>query len=84
MKYLRRLRNGMRPLAAYGITTFMPMISCNLALAGEAAQALHAATCAVVGKLGSSNRLPNRLKVGPLKLPKFSPWDSSLNVKTMG
>ena len=52
------------------------MLSCNLALAGEAAQALHAATCAIVGKLGAGNRLPNRLKVGPLKLPKFSPWDS--------
>ena len=54
----------------------MPMLSCNLALAGEAVQALHAATCAIVGKLGAGNRLPNRLKIGPLKLPKFSPWDS--------
>ena len=61
----------MRPLSAYGITTFMPMLSCNLALAGEAAQALHAATCAIVAKLGAGNRVPNRIKVGPLKLPKF-------------
>ena len=66
----------MRPLADYGITSFMPMLSCNLALAGEAAQALHAAMCAVVGKLGAGNRVPNRIKVGPIKLPKFSPWDS--------
>ena len=76
MKLLRPLRNDMRPLSAYGIYTFMPMLSCNLALAGEAAQALHAATCAIVAKLGAGNRVPNRIKVGPLKLPKFSPWDS--------
>ena len=66
----------LRPLlAAYGINSFMPMLSCNLARSSDAASALHAAVCAVVAKVGGNNRLPNRNKVGRCKLPKFSPWD---------
>ena len=74
-KLLRPLGNGMRPLLSYGITSYMPMLSCNLALAGEAATALHAATCALVAKVASACRLPSCIKVGPLKIPHFSPWE---------
>ena len=69
------MRNGLRPLADYGITTFVPTLFCMLALSGEAATALHAAICAVVAEVGGRDRLPNRIKIGPLKLPRFSPWD---------
>ena len=51
----------------------MPMLSCNLALSTDAASALHAATCAVVAKVGGINGLPNRIKIGPFKLPFFLP-----------
>ena len=61
-----------RPLLAYGIETFMPMLSCRLALSLEAATALHSCICDIHGRAFIRGR-PTRLALGKLRKLAFVP-----------
>ena len=63
-----------RPLQQYGISTFMAMISANIAITGGAASGLHRALCAIGGKISNSNSLPLKLRVGRFQPKQLFPW----------
>ena len=56
------LANRERPLTAYGVMSFLPMISSKLVLTGEAATLLHHAMLSIHGKFTNRSSVPTKLR----------------------
>ena len=72
---MRNLANRERPLTAYGVMSFLPMISSRLVLADDAATLLHYGMLSIHGKFKSRTSVPTKLRSGKFKPPRFTPWD---------
>ena len=70
---VRNLANRERPLTAYGVMSFLPMISSKLVLTGEAATLIHHAMLSIHGKFTNRSSVPTKLREGKFKPPKFTP-----------
>ena len=72
---LKTLSNRTRPLLAYGVTSFTPMIASCLAISNEVSDLLHHAMLSLNGHFQGQGSLPLKIRQGPFKYPKFTPWD---------
>ena len=72
---LCRTSNSRRaPLAAYGLTSSIPMLSAKVVLMPPLAAKLHAMICSLQGGKSGPVPITHKLKVGRLKAPRFPPW----------
>ena len=72
---VRNLANRERPLTAYGVMSFLPMIASRLVLTGEAATLVHHAMLSIHGTFKNRKSVPTKLRAGNFKAPKHTPWD---------
>lgn len=72
---VQTLRNRTRPLAKYGIDSFMPMLTSRITISQELQRSIHFAVCAVTsgsrGREGFAGQLPTQR----FHFAKFEPWD---------
>ena len=72
---VRNLANRERPLTAYGVMSFLHMISSRLVLTGEAATLVHHAMLSIHGRFNNRCSVPTKLREGNFKPPNFTPWN---------
>ena len=72
--FTRACKAKATPLAPYGITNSIPMLSAKVVLQPGLAAKLHSMICSVLSGKSGPISPSHKLKVGMLRMPKFPPW----------